>query len=1321
MGEREGDFHVVGIGASAGGLEALEEFFAAADSTAPMAYVVIQHVSPDFKSVMDQLLARKTQMPIHIIEDAVDVRPNNVYLLPSKKEAIISQGKLLLTDRPVEQLTFPIDYFLRSLAQDYGSRSIAVILSGTGTDGKRGVVDIHNSGGLVIIQRDPRFDGMPTAARHTGVVDAELNCRSIPNALSNHTRESLRKPPPVFDGDNGDNDPIARILTQINALYGIDFSEYRATTITRRLQRRASLCGVDDMDHYAEVVVEDRDEMDRLYSDLLIGVTQFFRDKEVFDELTSRVIPTIATRGQKEVRVWSAGCATGEEAYSIAILLHEHFHSVGLERNIRVFATDVHEKSLAYASRGFYTAEQVASVSPQRLKTYFVERDGMYQVAPELRKLVVFSPHNVVRDAPFTKLDLITCRNLLIYLTPEAQRKVLSLFHFGLRRDAFLVLGSSESIGDLEDVYHTYDERARVFSKQRDMSLGAHERVGGREARMSVPDVELPALSRAGFGDGRGLVRAYDQLLHLFMPPSLLVDTNRQILHVFPGGDEFLQFRSGRPSNDLLTMLNHELTSVVSTAMRRAEKLKSSVTVPDIQFRAGGRTQTLRITVSLISIGSGTPKLLVQFIPGNHSETPVELPDQAEEIKFADDSIEFQEIQRELEFTKDSLQSTIEELQSTNEELQSANEELTAANEELQSTNEELHSVNEELYMVNSEHQRKITELMELTSDMDNLLNSIDVHTLFLDRQMGIRRFTPGLAEVFNLIPQDIGRRFDNFSHRIGRPQLSEDIEAVIETGSARDFEVCAQPNADSAETWYFLRIRPYVAPNGIDGVVVTLVDITTLKEAQGRLRQLSEIVEHSNDAIYRLDVEGKIRTWNQGAVKLFGFQPDEVLGHAESVLSSEGAEIEMSECIQRIRDGHEVERVESVYRKKDGQVFDAALTVSPIRNHHGEIDGASVIARDTTRQRQAVEQRDQFLATLSHELRNPFAAILNASSLLKNERIDRETEVEARELIGEQLEHISLLLDDLLDVARFMTGKLSIRPEAVDITRLAGNVLDSVQHRFDHSHQRVHLQVEDRAIYVHADPARLLQAQVNLLVNASKYSPSRCSIWYSIGQDGDEAVINVRDEGEGIASSLMPEIFEPFFQSEQSLKRTQGGMGLGLPLVKAIAEAHGGTVEAHSAGPGRGSEFIIRLPITELRPRKAEQHEDDIRTDAKVLLVEDNDGIRRMLARSLQLSGFEVTTAANGESGLREVAKADTDVAVVDIGMPDLSGYEFARRVREDPKNQRLKLIAVTGYGRNEDRDLSAEAGFDLHLVKPVDPEKLMRAISTIQNGIQP
>ncbi|MCD0460939.1 CheR family methyltransferase [Roseiconus lacunae] len=1309
-----GECYIVGIGASAGGLQALEEFFLAADPEAPLAYVVIQHLSPDFKSVMDQLLSRKTKLPVHVIEDGMQVEPRNVYLMPARKEAIVSDGKLRLTDRTEhEQLSFPIDYFLRSLAQDAGPRAIAVILSGTGSDGSRGIREISECGGLVVAQSDPSFDGMPHSAIATEVVDLELPARKIGASLVRHLTSSGEDLSALVDDESSGDESVAAVFDHLNLKFGINFANYRTEMMLRRLNRRRTLSGHADLAAYAKWASESPDELEKLYHDLLIGVTQFFRDPEVFEYFESSVIPRIVSRleGQHELRAWVAGCGTGEEAYSIAIAIAEHLERHGLDREVRIFASDVHEQSLSAASQGIYSEGQLTGISDDRLQRYFIRRNGNYQVAPSLRKMVVFSPHNILRDAPFTKLDLVTCRNLLIYLTPSAQRKVLGLFHFGLKRDGFLCLGASETIGDLQDVFKVVDAHTCFYAKCRDrFPAKAFDLTGtlSTERRRLVGPEDT-----SGFLNTRSMLKTYDRLLEEFIPPSILINSEREILHTFSKAGRYLQFSAGRPTKDVLTLLHPDLSAVASRALRQAEKTGKKIVVPKVECQTENGQSSISLSVLPVRSDDASRQWLIQFDDPSDATSRL-IP--SEELQSSSESLEINDLRRELDFTKESLQATIEELQTTNEELQSANEELVSSNEELQSTNEELHSVNEELYTVNSEHQRKITELTELTNDINNLLNGSDVHQLFLDRELGIRRFTSGAAAIFNLIPQDIGRRFDNFSHRIKHDTLDNDIEAVIETGVLKEFEV----RDDVHDTWYLMRIRPYVAPNGIDGIVLTLVDITSLKVAQARLMELSEIVEHTDDAIYRVNLDGEIRTWNRGAARLFGYESKEIVGRRDSLLTPDDRSAEASDYYQRIRDGLSVDRLETIRSKKNGDRFDVSLTVSPIQNHNGDIEGASIIARDITQQRRAeseirraVQQRDQFLATLSHELRNPFAAILNAYALSKESELDHDAERESREVMEAQLQHVSLLLDDLLDVARFTNGKLTIRKRPIDITKLTNPVLDCVQHRFDRCNQSLQIQVDDEPIYVLADAGRLQQAQVNLLVNASKYSPSRRSIWYSVGRDGDQAVVTVRDEGEGISATLLPTIFEPFTQSEQDMDRTQGGMGLGLSIVKAIVDAHGGTIDAHSPGPNRGSEFVLRLPLTSERPQVTLESPESLIAGIRVLLVEDNDGIRRMLARSLQLRGFQVITAANGRSGLREVDREDPDVAVVDIGLPDVDGYEFAKVIRSDRNHRNLVMIAVTGYGRDEDRIQAEEAGFDLHLVKPVDPQRLIEAIS--------
>lgn len=539
----------------------------------------------------------------------------------------------------------------------------------------------------------------------------------------------------------------------------------------------------------------------------------------------------------------------------------------------------------------------------------------------------------------------------------------------------------------------------------------------------------------------------------------------------------------------------------------------------------------------------------------------------------------------------------------------------------------------------------------------------------------------------------------------------------MLRTGEAKEREV---PDLDGR--LFLLRILPYLARGEIDGAVVTLVNITSMREAQSKIEEMSEIVEHSDDAIYRLDREGNIRTWNLGANKLYGYRSDEIVGKSVLLLTPNDRTSEPMSYLERAFEGHSIDHVETERKRRNGTIVQVSMTVSPIRGHNGQIEGVSVIARDITKQKQAedeiraaVQQRDQFLATLSHELRNPLSAILNATSLLQEEELDFESSKDAREVVDHQLRHVARLLDDLLDVARFATGKLSLRREVADLSKIAENVLECVQFQIEQAEQTLRFEEPDMPLFVDGDVGRLQQAQVNLLVNASKYSRQGTTILYRIEAERDHAVITVTDEGDGISPELLPQIFEPFIQAEQSIERSQGGMGLGLPLVKMIATSHGGHVSAHSVGEEKGSTFKLHLPLTQKSPKKNEDATSSMPAGQRLLLIEDNDGIRKMLSRSLELRGFVVDTAATGRLGLETMQSSPPDIAIIDIGLPDINGYELARRVREIPEFKNLLLVAVTGYGRDDDRRQSRDAGFDLHLVKPINPTELLEGIASV------
>jgi len=1318
----------VGIGASAGGLEALETFFDHMPANSGAAFVIVQHLSPDFKSVMDELLARHTSIAIHRVTNGLRVEPDAIYLIPPRKQMIISNGRLLLSDKDPDQgLTLPINIFFRSLAQDLGPNAVGIVLSGTGSDGSRGVRDIHEAGGFVLVQDvdSARFDGMPKSACETGIVDLVLRPDQMPAALMSYLRNpGAAHSPDVLGVDSTMLEGFDAIFQLLRKSYDIDFSFYKRTTVTRRVYRRLLMSQITDLDDYVERLRQDAHELNQLYKDLLIGVTKFFRDPEAFERLEHDILPQLLARlgPSDELRIWVAGCATGEEAYSVAILAHELCEQLARPANVKIFATDVHRASLTAASAGVYNEASLSEVTPQRLKRYFTRAHGGFQVVPELRQLIVFAPHNLVKDAPFTKVDLITCRNLLIYLEPLAQKRVISLFHFALNAGGVMLMGPSESPGELSDEFVALDERWKIFRKRRDKRLPA-------DLRLSLAPGMLPGSTRglilaatAVPPPSPTLLRVYDELLKDYAPPCLLVNDRRELVQSFSGAAEFLQLRDGRPSNDVLELVVPDLKMPLSTALQQASKRQTPVVLNGVRVGNGERESQLRVSVKpLADRHSDSRYLVVAFEPLPNSVTAVEAvpAEDRDEMDLAEASREQVEaLELELRYSRENLQATVEELETSNEELQATNEELVASNEELQSTNEELHSVNEELYTVNAEYQKKIVELTELTADLDNLLQNTEVGVIFLDREFKIRKFTPKMAALLHLLPVDVGRSIDSFQHAIDHLDLLEQSKQVLQTETPLETEA-----RDDRGATFFVRILPYRTKSKIDGIVITLFDITTLKRTEEDLRLMSKVFHDAADPIIIENLSGRIVDLNAEAEEFYGWSREELLGQSIEVLVPSQERTTARELRQRCRERGRLRNIETNKLDRQGKLIPVLLTLSLLTDQNGRPLAIASIAKDITDRkraesihREAVRKRDQFLAMLSHELRNPLSAVLNSTYLLDRDSAASEPGLvnEACHVIQRQALQMARLLDDLLDVSRVTQGKIEIRRQVVDLAQLVEEAVQAVRSLVEARSQELTIEVSPAPLYVEGDPTRLLQIMENLLNNAAKYSPPHGRIRISLLQEDGEAVIRVRDNGRGIASDMLNTIFELFVQSDHTLDRSDGGMGLGLSLVQMLTRMHGGTVVAHSDGPNQGSEFIVRLPVTDLRP-VAEQREQRPETACleHVLIVEDNDDSRNMLEALLKLEGYQVTVSPDGQQGLEAILQHRPDVAIVDIGLPGLSGFEVARRVRQELNSSELFLLALTGYGRADDIEATRRAGFDAHLVKPLKPEELTRLLT--------
>jgi two-component system CheB/CheR fusion protein len=1362
--ERGSPPYVVGIGASAGGLEALERFFGNLPDQPGMAFVVIQHLSPDFKSLMDELLARHTKLPIQLVTDGVVVEANHVYLIPPRMEMIISGGRLLLSERaPTPEFTLPIDVFFRSLARDCGPRAVAIVLSGGGSDGSRGIRDVRDAGGLVIVQDvgTAQFDGMPKMARDAGVANWVLPPQEMPHVLIQHKEGRDNGGPdgrrdgqgrgaalPAAAGAPRGIDAVYRMLEE---QFGIDFTHYKPSTITRRIERRLALAQSTDIEEYVDRLRSDRNELDVLYRDLLIGVTRFFRDQEAFEMLETSVLPELLAQEPRSepVRIWVAGCATGEEAYSLAIALQDLMLKTG-ERPVKIFATDVHGGSLDRATRAIYEGDALANVSPERLERYFVRIGDAYQVVPDLRKMIVFAQHNVMKDAPFTRVDLITCRNLLIYLQPAAQQKILALFHFALKRKGKLFLGPSETIGSLAREFQVVDKHWRLYDKVSDLRTALDappSRPAPVEHRLSPPlgtHGSRPPLTQ--------LLAAYDALLDEVMPPSLLVTDRGELVHSFNGASRFLRMRDGRQGLEILDVVDTELKMILVGGIRRV--LNDSAPVVFKGVRITDQRAPAADGASGRGVSTGQYDVTLRRIPGKKGGTPhvlIEIHDvegqpapggtEPKEINLDDVSREqLTGLEAELSHTKENLQSAIEELETSNEELQAANEELQASNEELQSTNEELQSVNEELYTVNAEYQRKIGELTEITNDMDNLLSSTEVGTVFLDAELKIRKFTPQIADTFALMPHDVGRPIETFTSKLAHPELNEDLKRVLATSQPVEREL-----TDVEGRNYFLRIFPYRSRGAARGVVLTIIDVSGLKDAENALfherHLLNSLLANIPDAIYFKDARGRFIRANQPMAARLGLaSPEDVTGKAAADLPDGGAVLAMALHRQdeRILTTGEAQHYNLEERRGPGgsSQWDM-VTRLPLRDPRGQIVGTSVIFRDVTEQkraeekiREAVRRRDQFLAMLSHELRNPLAAIVTATGLLKADGASGAQHKTERflQVLERQSHQMTRLLDELLEASRVTQNKIELKKTIVDINRVVQEAIEGTRGQLEARSIELTTDLLSESLPIHGDAARLQQVVVNLLNNAAKYTSSGGHVAVRTRRDDDSVSITVKDDGAGIAPEMLESVFELFVQSSRTLDRSAGGLGVGLSLVRSLVDMHGGTVTAYSQGEGTGSEFVVRLPLAHASEAVLDGKPDrapgrptgrcDVPAGASVLVVEDNADSREMLREVLERSGFKCVAAENGAAALGLLEEIHPDAAILDVGLPELDGFELARRIRAHPRHCDICLIALTGYGQPSDRAIGREAGFDAHLVKPVRVEQLLALLAEMRSG---
>ena len=977
---------IVGIGASAGGLEAFKSFFANTPADSGLAFVLVQHLSPDHKSMLVELLGRSTTMEVMEAADGVQVTANRVFVIPPDATLTMNGGRLRVArPAPRRESRRPIDTFFQSLAEDQGENAIGVVLAGTGSDGSLGLATIKERGGLTLAQAE--FDhhalpGMPLSATATGQVDEVLAVEAIPARLIAY-REHLAGVAPSKDGEGARKDAGSHLMTIMAALRarsGHDFSEYKEKTLVRRLQRRMHVLHVDTPQAYIDRYHEHPEELDLLFRELLIGVTEFFRDSAAFDVVVETLLKNLASKGADDnIRVWVPGCATGQEAYSLAILLREAMKGRRHRPRVQIFGTDIDDQAIAVARLGRYR-RPVAGLSSERMERWFTDQGDDVCVVPEIREMCVFSVHSIIKHPPFSKLDLVSCRNLLIYLDVDMQERLMRTFHYALKPGGWLFLGSSESVSRSTGLFDVRDKKHRIFQRREveGASLSGLANIGAKPGPPATP--ERPA-NEGGDRIDRGARRVMDR----HNPPYVVIDATDQIVRFSgPAMGQYVELSPGAPSFALPDILRKALRPPIRAVLRAARASNQSARHENAPVRMDGRSRLVTLIAEpLADHGPDAGFIVLAFqdagVSGERAARPHTHPRDAS-----------QALEQELQTTRAQLQSTIDELETSNEELKSSNEEHQSVNEELQSSNEELEtakeemqSVNEEIQTVNAEMLSKNEQLTRVNSDLKNLLESTEIATLFLDKDLRVKSFTPGVTDIFHIREADIGRPINEVVTLLEYADLQRDVRTVLRKLTVMERQVTLQ---DGRMT-FTLRLRPYrTIDNVIDGVVLTFVDVTERDAADLASRNaeafLRLLIDSTADAIYCIDRDGVVTLCNAAFLNLLGFKSErdvagvslhEVIHHS----CPDGSPYAKSDCpiCRCARTGEPAHRDDELFFRADGTRFPVEYWVRPILRGE-ELQGAVCTFLDVSDRRRSEEQQGLLLRELDHRVKNLFAIV---------------------------------------------------------------------------------------------------------------------------------------------------------------------------------------------------------------------------------------------------------------------------------------------------------------------------------------------------------
>jgi len=1394
---------VCGIGASAGGVEALQQFFGAVADDLGLAYVVIVHLAPDHKSELPSIISRCTKMPVIQVADhqAEKLAPNTIYVIAPDRKLQITDTSVSASefDQPRGQRT-AIDLFFRSLAEAHGD-GFAVILSGGGSDGALGAKAVKESGGVVLVQ-DPSsaaHKGMPRAVIATGVADIVLPIPELAARLAELSRSKdrmlhlVRAASGTQEISEREDKALRQILDLLKKRTGHDFSKYKRATVLRRMSRRLQITHQATIGDYLSRIREDEAEVQALFGDFLISVTRFFRDPDSWAALQQQVIKPLVEKADpdQQIRIWVPGCATGEEAYTLAMLFDEEFDRRTDHHSFVIFASDVDENGLAVARDGLYPEAISVDISEARLAKYFRREDDHYRVVSDIRDRIVFAEHSLLRDPPFSRLDLISCRNLLIYLDHDLQWQVMNVFRYASRDSAYLFLGVSEMAD--EDSFQTIDKKHNIFQAR------------PVEGRRSLPDtLTTPGTRSVRSGrESRTMSRSnaaesHTSALERVSPPTILVDQRWNVLHLSPSASHFFQQSGGPLARRSTDLVRPELRDELQALLHRAFEVAAPQLSEFVSVAFNGQAhrvailaqqhrlpenEGINVLVTFLDAGPG-----IVDVPSTDSEPANELVRELRE--------KLRHTESRLESMRDDHSLTNEDLRAANEELQSLNEEYRSTTEELETSKEELQSMNEELQTVNNELKNKLDEVSRAHSDLENLMAATNVATLFLSEDLRIKRFTPQLGEIFNIKTRDLDRPIADLTHSLDYETLVVDAQRVLASLQSIERQTISRNGRI-----FLARLSPYRANGGrgVDGVVITFVDMTAIKTAEAALRESEKRLEAELNVtrrLHQMTLEVATSSNMQEALDCIlaasihlqraDYGHIQLLDRSSQVLrivahhgfgASYLRHFETSPATDLSASGRAVRsrlpihvtdiNADAAYHK-DEDIHAAAgyrsANSTPLINRSNDLVGVlSVFFReprtDSERcrqlgsllaqqaadliesraqqesmsrlndalskrtseleasedrlSRQATElleqdrHRQEFLAALGHELRNPMAAIQSSLSVMSpSDNVSQR----ALGIMRRQSAHMVRLINDILDITRVTQGRLRIEREVIDLNSSALAAVETVRQQAENKGLKLQCVVSSGPLYVDADPERLAQVFDNLLRNAVAYT-DKGAVTLTTSRDGILARASIRDTGTGIETKDMDDIFMPYQRRDPSQKKS--GLGLGLTVVKALVEAHGGGVTVHSEGLGRGSEFTLTIPISDTRPTSSAASPVSMPARRQILVVDDQPDIADTLGMLLEQLGQEVRVTYSGVSALAAARANQPDVVFLDLSMPEIDGAELARLLRQNFPANGLTLVAISG--KADHAEVRSNHVFDRYLLKPASKEDLAALLNSL------